>query len=189
MGGYCTLYYGVRHPSFSRILVPIYPCADLRYGVRGNKLADFDPAGYALIGSDNPRRIVNGTLLGGLFGLTEKWLYYPVFDSDREPGPAWSEDLPVWKRLSEANPVEMLDAGAADLSGQKYYIIVGSTDDFNLDAHVPLLVPRLEAHGAAVSPAGKILPGGRHSQQFILDHVDEILAWVGERLREGAAGQ
>ncbi len=183
MGGYGVLYYGVTHPSFSHILVPIYPAADLRYGINGNKIAKYDPSGYALVGTDNPRRIVNGTPLGGLFGVTEKWLYYPVFDSDKSPGPVWSEDRPVWERLSAVNPVELLDAGNVSLSGQRYYIIVGSKDDFNLDSHIPLIVPRLVAHGAAVFPGTNIIPGGRHQPEFISAHIDEIIGWMGSQLK------
>ena len=183
MGGYGTLYYAIRHPSFSHLLVLIYPSADLRYGVRGNKLADFDPAGYALIATDDPARIVNGAALGGVFGVTEQWLYYPVLDSDKSPGEVWTEDRPVWERLSESNPVELLDAGEVDLSGQRYYILVGSADDFNFDAHIPLIVPRLAAHGAQVFPAAQVVPGGRHRPALILAHLDEILAWVAENLQ------
>lgn len=183
MGGYGVLFYGVRHPSFSHLLIPIYPCADLRYGVRGDKLADFDPAGYARIGTDDPKRIVNGTPVAGLFGVTERWLYYPAFDSDRTPGEVWTEDRPVWQRLSEVNPVEMLSARGVDLAGQRYYIIVGSADDFNLDAHIPLIVPRLTAHGAAVFPRTNVIPSGRHSPAFLVAHLDEILSWIGEYLK------
>lgn len=189
MGGFCVLYYGITRPGFSHILVPIYPCADLRYGVRGRKLENYDPAGYALIDNDNPCRVVNASQLGGAVGLTEKWLYYPVFDSDRSPGPAWSEDLPVWKRLSDVNPVEILDRGSVDLSGQGYYLVVGSQDDFNLDAHVPLIVPRLEAHGAVVEPAEHVLPAGRHSQPFITENLPAIFAWMGRQLAGGPADQ
>jgi S-formylglutathione hydrolase FrmB len=183
MGGYGVLYYGVTHPSFSHVLVPIYPAADLRYGMRGDKLANFDPAGYALIADDNPKRIVNAAYLGGLVGLTERWLYYPVFDSDKNPGPVWSEDRPVWERLAAVNPVEILDKGDVDLSGQRYYIIVGSNDDFNLDSHVPVLVPRLTRHGAAVFPETNIIPGGRHDPEFISAHIYEIIGWIGGELR------
>ncbi len=183
MGGYGVLYYGVTHPSFSHVLVPIYPAADLRYGIRGDKLADYDPAGYALIDTDNPKRIVNAAAGGGLVGVTEQWLYYPVFDSDRNPGPVWSQDLPVWERLSAVNPVELLDNGDADLSGQRYYIIVGSDDDFNLNSHVQIIVPRLTAHGAAVFPEDNIIPGGRHNPEFISEHIDEIIGWIGTELK------
>lgn len=182
MGGYGVLYYGVTRPSFSRILVPIYPAADLRYGILGDKLADYDEAGYALIDVDNPSRIVNAAAGAGLLGVTERWLYYPVFDSDSAPGPVWSQDLPVWERLSAVNPVELLDSPDVDLAGQHYYIIVGSKDDFNLDAHIPLIVPRLVARGAAVFPEGNVIAGGRHKPEFILAHLDEIIAWIGTEL-------
>jgi len=182
MGGYGTLYYGITHPSFSHVLVPIYPAADLRYGIKGDKLADFDPEGYALIDVDNPNRIVNSAAGWGVLGVTERWLYYPVFDSDETPGPVWSENRSVWERLSAVNPVEILDRMDTDLSGQRYYIIVGSKDDFNLDAHVPVIVPRLVAHGAAVSPENNIIPGGRHNPEFIMAHIDEIIGWIGTQL-------
>jgi S-formylglutathione hydrolase FrmB len=182
MGGYGVLYYGITHPSFSHVLVPIYPAADLRYGIQGDKLADYNSAGYALIDTDNPKRIVNAAAGGGLLGVTEQWLYYPVFDSDANTGEVWSEDRPVWERLSAVNPVEILDNGGADLSGQRYYIIVGSADDFNLDAHIPVIVPRLVAHGAAVFPETNIIPGGRHNPEFILAHIDEIIGWIGREL-------
>jgi S-formylglutathione hydrolase FrmB len=184
MGGYGAIYYALRHPSFSRLLVAFYPAADLRYGIRGNKLADYDPQGYSLISSDNPRRIVNGSALGGIVGVTEKWMYYPVLDSDRKPGEVWTGDEPVWKRLSEVNPVEMLDAGSMDLSGQRYYILVGSRDDFNFDAHLPLVVPRLRAHGASVFPEDPVVPGGRHKPALIAEHLPEVLAWLGQSLRQ-----
>ena len=182
MGGYGVLYFGVKYPSFSHILVPIYPSADLRYGVGGDKLADFDLQRYALIAADDPKRIVNAAPLGGLVGVTEKWLYYPVFDSDRVSGPVWSGDRPVWERLSAVNPVELLDRNSVNLVGQRYYIIVGSDDDFNLDAHIPLVVPRLVAHGAAVFPDLNVIPGGRHKPEFISEHIDEIIAWIGTQL-------
>ena len=86
MGGYGALYYAVRHPSFSHLLVPIYPSADLRYGVRGNKLADFDPAGYALIATDDPARIVNGAALGGAFRGDGRVALLPGVRQRQEPG-------------------------------------------------------------------------------------------------------
>jgi S-formylglutathione hydrolase FrmB len=182
MGGFGTLYYGMTHQSFSHVLVPVFPVMDLRYGIHGDKLAKYDPATYALIDTDNPRRIVNSAAGGGLLGVTEKWLYYPVFDSDNKPGPVWTEDRPVWERLSAVNPVEILDRDNPDLSGQRYYIIVGSADDFNLDSHLPLVLPKLAARGAAVFPENNVVDGGRHNPTFIAAHIDEIIDWIGGEL-------
>jgi hypothetical protein len=109
-----------------------------------------------------------------------------VFDSDREPGEVWTEDLPVWQRFKEFNPVEILAEEQPDLSGQRYFIIAGSEDDFNLDAHIPIVVPLLEAAGATVSPPEdeRISPGGRHNAEFVEIRKDEIFLWLGDELRK-----
>jgi S-formylglutathione hydrolase FrmB len=182
MGGFATIYYAVTHPRFSHILVPIFPAADLRYGIGGNKLADYDAENYALIDNDNPTRIVNGAVMGGLFGITEEWIYNFVFDSDKIPGDVWNDDKPVWERIMSVNPVEIINGIGNALYGQSYYIIVGDKDDFNFDAHVPILLPLLKNAGAGVEDV--IIPGGRHNLDFVNSHIDEILAWIGEELTE-----
>jgi S-formylglutathione hydrolase FrmB len=183
MGGFGVLYYGIMHPDFSHIIVPMYPDADLRYAIYGNRIADYDPAGYAPIVTDEPKRIINGSVWGGLFGVTEEWIFYPVFDSDEIPGEVWSEDRPVWERLMAVNPVEVLERESPDLGGQRYYILVGGKDDFNLNAHLSILLPLLSTAGAAVHPEVNIIPGGRHKPEFIAEHIDEIVTWIGGELK------
>ncbi|MBN1571757.1 MAG: hypothetical protein JW984_01020 [Deltaproteobacteria bacterium] len=185
MGGYGTIYYGITHPHFSHILVPIYPAADLRYGIDGDKLADYDPDHYAPIDYDDPKRVVNGAVMGGLLGITEEWIYYNVFDSDKFRGDAWDEDKPVWERMMANNPVEMIKSRDGNMRGQRYYIIVGDKDDFNLDAHIPILVPLLTSAGAKVYPKENIIPGGRHNPKFVEAHIEEILKWIGDELKGG----
>jgi len=187
MGGYGTLWYGINYPDFSHILMPIFPPADLRYSIEGDRMLDYDPERYEMVTTDDPNRIVNASVLWGCFGVTEDFIYYAVFDSDREPGEVWTEDLPVWQRFKEFNPVEILAETQPDLSGQRYFIIAGSEDDFNLDAHIPIVVPLLEAAGATVSPpeGERISPGGRHNAEFVQDRKDEIFQWLGDELRKG----
>lgn len=183
MGGYGVLYYAFTHPSFSHILVPIYPAADIRYGIDGDKMADYDPDGYAPIDTDDPHRIVNDVPVFGLLGVTEEWIYYNVFDSDRTPGEVWTDNLPVWERMMQANPVEILETDRVDLSGQRYYVIVGGDDDFNFNSHIPILVPLLTEAGARVSPEENIIPGGIHEESFILANIDDIVRWLGSELK------
>lgn len=183
MGGYGTIYYGIKHPRFSHILVPIYPVADLRYGIDGDKLADYDPERYKPIDYDDPKRVVDGAVMGGLLGVTEEWIYYNVFDSDKLPGDVWRKDRPVWERMMATNPVEMIKSRDGNLKGQRYYIIVGSKDDFNLDAHIPILRPLLVGAGAKVYPENNIIPGGRHNMDFFIAHIDEMLKWIGGELK------
>ena len=183
MGGFGVLYYAITHPSFSHILVPIFPAADLRYGIDGDKMADYDQDGYAPIDTDDPDRIVDDAPVFGLLGVTEEWIYYNVFDSDREPGEVWTNDLPVWERMREANPVDILQTQRTDIEGQRYYIIVGSNDDFNFNSHIPVLVPLLTEAGAEVFPEDHIIPGGTHNNSLIVEHIDEIIRWIGSELR------
>ncbi|MBN1882336.1 MAG: hypothetical protein JW885_09200 [Deltaproteobacteria bacterium] len=187
MGGYGVLWYGIGHPDFSHILIPIFPPADLRYSIEGDRLADYDPERYTPVTTDDPNRIVNASVLWGCFGVTEEFIYYAVFDSDRTPGEVWIEDLPVWQRFKEFNPVEVLADEHPDLSGQRYFIIAGGEDDFNLDAHIPIIAPLLSAAGARVSPpeGERITPGGRHNAAFVEARKDEIFRWLGDELKEG----
>jgi acetyl esterase/lipase len=183
MGGFGVLYYAITHPSFSHILVPVYPVADLRYGIDGDKMADYDPDGYAPIDTDDPRRIVDDAPVFGLLGVTEEWIYYNVFDSDKVPGEVWAVDLPVWERMMQSNPVEILAADRTDLSDQRYYIIVGSNDDFNFNSHIPILVPLLTEAGAQVFPEKNVIPGGFHGESWMRSQLDEIIRWLGSELK------
>jgi len=183
MGGYGILYYAITHPSFSHILVTVYPAADIRYGIEGDKMADYDPDGYEPIDTDDPLRIVDDAPVFGLLGVTEEWIYYNVFDSDREPGEVWKEDLPVWERMRQHNPVEMLETERIDLSEQRYFIIVGSNDDFNFNSHIPILVPLLTEAGAQVYPEEMIIPDGIHNEKWMKSQLDQIIPWIGSELK------
>ena len=178
MGGFGVLYYALTEPDFSHVLVPIYPTADMRYGIKGDKIAPYDPELYRPIDTDNPKRIVNGAPLHGLFGVTEEWIYYAVFDSDTEPGEVWTDDLPVWVRLKDHNPVDILRDSPPDLSAHRYFIIAGDKDEFNSDDVLKVLIPLLESAGARVDPETNIIPGGFHDGQFVIDHLGDIFLWL-----------
>lgn len=183
MGGFGVLHYALSYPKLSNNLVLIYPSADTRYSIAGDRMADYDPMKYEPITSDDPNRIVNDSIFGGLFGITEEWMYYAVFDSDKFPGEVWKEDRPVWERLMVVNPVEILEHRPPDLSAQSYYIITGSKDNFNSDAYMPILVPRLLGAGAKVYPKKNVIEGGRHDSKFVVNNIDNIILWLGAELR------
>jgi acetyl esterase/lipase len=182
MGGFGVLYYGITNPAFSKIAACIYPAADLRYGVGGDKLADYDPAAYAPLDTDDIDRVVNASNLGGLAAITERWLYYPVFDSDAAAGPVWKEDLPVWRRLMAVSPADLLRDGGIDLAGARFFILAGDRDDFNIDSQVRVAVPLLGKAGAGVYPEQWVIPGGRHHFDSIMPRMDELVKWIGNQL-------
>ena len=182
MGGFGVVYYAIKRPDFSHIIVPIYPTVDMRYSIDGDKLANYDSNRYTPIKLDDPDRIINGSIFGGLFGITEEWIYYPIFDSDKFRGEVWTEDLPVWERMKMANPVDMLIDEPRNLLGQRYYIIAGDGDEFNSDGAIKRLIPLLTLSGADVYPEENVITGGHHDSDFIIDNIDEILIWIGKEL-------
>ncbi len=184
MGGFGALYYSITHPAFAHHVAAVYPAADLRYGVGGSRLADYDPALYAPIERDDPARVMMDGELAGTLGVGEEFFYYPVFDSDRVPGPVWKDDRPVWERLRDVNPADILASRRIDLRGIEYYIFAGDRDQFNFDAHLPLVLPLLEKAGARVKPERTIIPGMRHGwwQKEDNEHKQALLRWLAERL-------
>lgn len=179
MGGFGALYYSITHPSLSRVIAVVFPAADLRYGIGGSRIAAYDPGRYAPVETDSPRRIINGMLLGGMFGLTEEFIFYPAFAGP--PGGA-GKGRPVWERWKEVNPADLLSGGTRDLSGKRYYIIAGTRDDFNCDSQVKVVKPLLLKSGARVFPANNFVPGGRHGHEFQIERMDGIVQWIGEQL-------
>ena len=185
MEGFAAAYYALRYPKRFPAAALFYPGLDLRYAVRGSRLAPYREGGYKPVEKDRPLRVVNKAAGGGVLGLTEKWCYYPVFDSDSRPGPVWKENLPVWQRLKSVNPLDILKDNPPDLSASRFFLVTGGEDDFNFDDHIPLTVPLLEEAGATIDPPVNILPGGRHSWETVEEVIPAFLTWLEKILRSG----
>lgn len=183
MGGFGALYYSLRHSEFSNIVVPFYPCVDLRFCVNGNRLSEYDPARYRPIATDSPTRIINGSYLFGTLGLTEEFLYYAVFNSDAQKGQVWKDNRPVWERMRDSNPADMLRSRHYRLNNHRFFIIAGDRDDYNTDDQIKVVIPMLRKYGARVFPENNIISGGRHDFKFQTDNMGSVLEWIGHELR------
>ena len=64
-----------------------------------------------------------------------------MFDSDSVPGDVWTDDLPVWQRLKDVNPADILKSDNPDLTDSRFFILTGSSDDFNFDDHQEVVLP------------------------------------------------
>lgn len=184
MGGYGALYYGITRPGFCRAVVSIYPAVDLRYSVGGDRLKDYDAAGYEQVTSDDPRRAVMDAG-AGMLAVGEEFFFQPVFNSDTRPGAAWKDDLPAWRRMKAVNPVDILRDRAPDLRGTRFYIIAGDRDQLNFDAPLPLAIELLKKAGAKIFPARNIIPGMAHGwwQRTDNRHKQDIIRWLGGQLK------
>lgn len=184
MGGWGAFSIGLRHPNVSTILVGIYPAVDARYSCNGDKMANYNSRCYKPITSDDPNRIVM-SMFNGLYHSTERDLFYPVFDSDKDLGDVWMVDLPVWVRLKEYNPTDIIrDNRYGDISHTAMYIISGDKDEYNTDASVLSFIAVATRKGLTVSPDNPIRQGGRHTPDFVAVNMEEVLIWIGKQLRE-----
>jgi len=180
MGGFGAAYYALRYPERFRNAGLFYPALDLRYAVRGNRLKAYEADKYKPITRDNPFRIVNKAAGSGILGLTDKWCFYPVFNSDSAAGVFWTEDLPVWQRQKDVNPADILLIDNPDLTGSRFFIQTGSSDDFNFDDHQKVVLPMIRQAGGTVEPQDTIIPDGRHNWTSIEPSVPDFIDWLAD---------
>ncbi len=183
MGGFGAAYYALKYPERFRNAAMFYPALDLRYAIGRNRLKPYRAEKYKAVAGDNSLRIVNKAAGAGVLGLTEKWCYYPVFDSDSVPGEVWKEDLPVWRRMKEVNPADILRTVNPDLAGSRFFILTGSKDDFNFDDHQKVVLPMIRQSGGIVEPEENIISGGRHNWDAIEPSVPDFIRWLGNTFR------
>ncbi|MBI3962635.1 MAG: alpha/beta fold hydrolase [Deinococcus sp.] len=185
MGGFGVFNLGLKHPELSTLLAGIYPAVDLRFSCNGNSAGDYQRDCY------QPRTSYPAAATIAVFGpvrIPASTVLYPVFDSDQEPGPTWTEDRPMWERIAAENPRDLLEG--RDLSPYRMILVVGDRDEFNIDAEVASFVDALVQRGFTADPAGRyIRPGGHHNGDFERQVLPEVLEWIGKRLYEACAGQ
>jgi len=184
MGGFGVLYYSITRPNLADTVAAVYPAADLRYSIRGSRLKKWDADGYLPITTDDPTRPYMEHRVFFNLAVPEAFFFEPVFNSDKRPGDTWEKDLPVWKRMKEVNPVDLLRDKDVQLDGIEYYVFAGDVDAFYFDAHIPLLRELLLKSGARVYPDDNIVPGLEHG--WWQKHNDEtkrkLVRWIGSRL-------
>jgi len=183
MGGFGAALYSLKYPEKFRNAALFYPALDLNYAVRGKRLAPYEAERYRPVRKDKPVRIVNKAAGAGVIGLTDKWCFYPVFDSDKIPGSVWSEDIPVWERMESVNPKDILEEWSPDLRETRYFILTGGKDDFNFDDHQDIVLPLLKEAGAVIDPATTIVPEGRHAWSSVEPYLPSFIEWLDNSLK------
>ncbi len=179
VGGYIAVSLALREARLARTVVAISPALDTRYAIDGERLAPYDEARYRPIEEDRPDRVI---LRAGRIGrFTDRWAFWPVFDSDARPGPVWNEDRPVWERLRETNPPDLLAPGGLDLNGRAFYIVAGDKDVYFFQHHIGRFAARARQLGARVEPADPVRPGA-HSLMFVSRQIPDAAKFLGSRL-------
>jgi len=177
-GGSVALKLVLKYPDLARTAAGISAMIDGRYAIGGSRLKPYDEKRYRPITRDRPNRPFFRA--GPLGVFTDRWAFWPVFDSDRKPGPVWKKDLPVWQRLKEENPMDLARREDPDLSGIAFYLVAGKGDFFSFQHHIPLFKKAVISRGATVAPGDHVRPG-IHSVDFLASQAPDLAAWLGER--------
>ncbi|MBZ0272524.1 hypothetical protein K8I61_10835 [bacterium] len=179
-GGFVALNLALKNPDLAHNVAGIAATIDARYSIDGTHLAPYDPARYRPIADDDPNRPV---LRAGAMGtFTDEWAYWPVFDSDKTPGPVWQKDRPVWQRVRSENPMD-LAAKPGDLSAMRFFLVAGRADNLFFQHHIPRFAELVRERGASVAPDDLVRPGN-HSPVFLAAQLPSAFAWIGERFAE-----
>ncbi len=180
-GGHIALNLTMKHPNLAMSTVSIAGTIDTRYSINGFRRRPYNPAAYRPIEDDKPKRVVVQIPVTGKF--TDEWAFWPVFNSDEQPGPVWREDKPVWERLRDENPMDMARDDKLDMTGHAFYLVAGQKDGFFYQHHIAPFSDLLVKRGAKVYPDNPIRPGG-HTGFFVKKEAPDAAKWLGKRLRE-----
>jgi S-formylglutathione hydrolase FrmB len=172
MGGFGAYNLGMKHSDYFRVLVGIYPNLNLRYVDRqGHWGTDFDPE--------------NTTWLEDMKG---RWLVgaYPKYRFPINAGvvflPAWGRRQDCIARMSQENPIELLDRLDVQDGRFDMFVSYGKRDEYNVDAQVESFLYRARERGLNVWV--RCNPEGHHSTDYVNECMPEVLAALGRRLRE-----
>jgi hypothetical protein len=143
MGGTIAFNLMLDDPKRFPIVGAFYPGFDLRYSCNGDRLAPYDPACYKPLTDDVPtRRMVTTPGLKGML-FTERFVLYPVFDSDKVPGKIGTEDRPERERQHTENSADRPRDGQFNLKGVHVWSMTGNQNDFNISSVEQVVMSRV----------------------------------------------
>ncbi|MCZ7585110.1 MAG: alpha/beta hydrolase-fold protein [Deltaproteobacteria bacterium] len=177
-GGFAALKLALKKPWLAQSVAGLAADIDARYAIGGSHLRPYNARRYKPITKDQPRRAVFRA--GKLGTFTDEWAYWPVFDSDREPGPVWKTDRPVWERLRAENPMDLARSGDLNLRAHAFYLVAGDRDAFFFQHHIAPFTELLTTHGARVDPETPI-HSGTHAPTFLIQEAPDLVRWFSAR--------
>jgi hypothetical protein len=168
MGGFGAYNLAFKHPDMFKVVVGIFPPLNLRWvDCHGNHFGHFDPCCWGWREQYRPHE-----LIAVMYGVPVfMWqIVRPIYDN-----------LPdVMERISEENPIEMLERldikpGMFDL-----YIAHAGKDQFNIAAQVESFLYVAKERGIDITVGYE--PNGRHNERTALKLFPDIAVWLSEKL-------
>jgi S-formylglutathione hydrolase FrmB len=170
MGGFGAYSIGLQHPDKFKIIGGIAPALNLRHsGPCDDYRADFAPGESYLRDSYRAREVI-GEFYGGLLKVRAWMIIKPVFGSGCE----------AIARVSENNPIELLQRMNVTPGQQDYYAGYAQNDELNIDAQVQSFVYAAAERGIQVE--SRSYECGDHSIPFMQRALPDFFAWLKNRL-------
>jgi S-formylglutathione hydrolase FrmB len=170
MGGFGAYSIALKNPDKFKFVGGIAPALNLRHsGPCNDYQADFVPGQSILRDSFRSHEVI-GEFYGGTMKVRAWMIIKPVFGS----GPD------AIARISEDNPIELLDRPDVAPGSQDYFAGYGKNDELNIDAQVESFVYAAQQRGIHVE--SKSYECGNHSIPFMQRVLPDFFEWLRHRL-------
>ncbi len=170
MGGFGAYSLGMKHSDKFKVVGGIAPAVNPRFvGPCNRYLEDFVP-GYPYLRGDYESFEKVGEFYGGALKIRAWMIVKPVFGRGRE----------AVERVSEDNPIELLERLNIQPGQQDYYVGYGNADEMNIGAQVDSFLYVAQQRGIAVE--SRSYPCGQHDIPFMVSAMPDFLAWLKSRL-------
>jgi S-formylglutathione hydrolase FrmB len=170
MGGFGAYSIGLKHPDKFKIIGGIAPALNLRHcGPCDDYRANFVPGESYLRDSYRAREVI-GEFYGGLMKVRAWMIIAPVF----------GRGYGAIARVSETNPIELLDRLNVAPGVQDFYAGYARDDELNIDAQVESFVHAAAERGIHVE--SRSYECGDHSIPFMQRALPDFFAWLKDRL-------
>jgi S-formylglutathione hydrolase FrmB len=172
MGGGAAFNKAIKYPDRFRVVVGIFPPVNLRWeNCRGRYMANFDPNCWGWREDFQRPLEPVGRFYFGLVTVRLRQVYTPLFGRN---------DPTAVARISEENPIEMLDRYGVKPGQLEMYIAYGGKDEFNIDAQVESFLYAARCRGLEV--AVDYDPRGHHNRATAFRLMPGTFAWLAQRL-------
>jgi S-formylglutathione hydrolase FrmB len=169
MGGGGAYNLAIKYRDRVRVVVGIFPPLNSRWlDCHCRYFGNFDPGCWGWRTQFPDREVV-----GRFYGVIAIRL-------GRVIGPLYDHDPDILERVSQENPVEMIDRLNLQEGELAMYVGYGGKDQFNIDAQVESFL--YHAHERGLTVAVGYVPNGKHDEPTALKLMPDILAWLTAQL-------
>jgi S-formylglutathione hydrolase FrmB len=178
MGGGAAFNKCIKYPDRFKVVVGIFPPVNLRWeNCRGRYMANFDPCCWGWREDFQRPLEPVGRFYFGLVTIRLRQVYMPLFGR---------KDPSATERISQENPIEMLEAYNVREGEREMFIAYGGKDEFNIDAQVESFLFVAKQRGLTVTVSYD--PRGRHNRATAYRLLPDVFSWLTPRLAPYAPG-